>query len=338
MPLSTGAGKLSEALLQAKDVVKHYPVRGGIFSSHRGAVRAVQGVSFDLKKDATLGLVGESGCGKSTLARLIIRLEEPTSGEVFFEGRNVAALSGTEFFRFRRSVQMVFQDPYSSLNPRMTVGEIVRDPLIVHRIGKRAEQVEKVREMLVRVGLPADADMRYPHEFSGGQRQRIGVARALVLKPDVIIADEPVSSLDVSVQAQMLNLLVSLQRDMHLTYLFITHDLSVVEYISDEIIVMYLGRVMESGATVEIFARPAHPYTRALMEARPQPDPERRSEKMVLQGETPSPMNPPSGCPFHPRCPYMIPACTKAVPPLEPVDSDASPSHLAACIRKREIR
>lgn len=327
---------LNPAILQAVHLSKQYAVRGGIFSSRRGAIKAVQDVSFELSEGKTLGVVGESGCGKSTLARLLIRLEEPTSGEVIFDGENLTSLSPSTLFQFRRKIQMVFQDPYSSLNPRLTVEEIIRDPLIVHRMGSRAEQLKRVEELLEKVGLSSEAMSRYPHEFSGGQRQRIGVARALALNPKVVIADEPVSSLDVSVQAQVLNLLVSLQKDMGLTYLFITHDLSVVEFISDEIIVMYLGRIMERGETRAIFAKPAHPYTRALLDAVPRPQPHKRSEKMLLHGETPSPLNPPSGCPFHPRCAFMIPDCKKFLPVLEAVSAEDS-AHLAACIRKSEI-
>ena len=317
-------------------MVKHYPLRGGIFSKQIGYVQAVQEVSFDLEKGETLGLVGESGCGKSTLARTIIRLEEPTSGSVLFKGRDLAELSRSELFLLRRDIQMIFQDPYSSLNPRMTVGEIVRDPLIVHKMGRGVEQVERVRELLRRVGLSADLMERYPHEFSGGQRQRVGVARALALDPKIIIADEPVSALDVSIQSQVLNLLVSLQKDLGLTYLFISHDLSVVEYISDRIAVMYLGRIVEMGKTEEIFARPAHPYTRALMEAIPVPDPRRGAKKIILKGEIPSAVSPPPGCAFHPRCPFAKEECKEAIPPLEPLDVK-NPDHLVACIRKKEI-
>ena len=327
---------MNRAILKAVHLSKEYPIRGGFLSSKRGAIKAVQNVSFELPEGKTLGVVGESGCGKSTLARLLLRLEEPTSGEVIFDGENLANLPPSKLFAYRRKMQMVFQDPYSSLNPRLTVEEIIRDPLIVYRIGSRAEQLKRVEELLQKVGLSAETMKRYPHEFSGGQRQRIGVARALALNPKVVIADEPVSSLDVSVQAQVLNLLVSLQKEMGLTYLFITHDLSVVEFISDEIIVMYLGRIMEKGTTQTIFAKPAHPYTRALLEAVPRPEPKKRREKSLLPGETPSPLNPPSGCQFHPRCAFMIPDCKKTLPELEAV-SAADPSRLAACIRKAEI-
>ena len=287
-----------------------------------------------------LGLVGESGCGKSTLGRTVLRLEEPTAGRVLFEGADLAHAKGDALFRLRRELQVIFQDPYSSLNPRMTVGEIVREPLVVHRLGSRAEQVEKTRALLETVGLTGDMLERYPHEFSGGQRQRIGIARALALDPRLVIADEPVSALDVSVRSQVLNLLLRLQRERGLTYIFISHDLSVVEHISDSVAIMYLGRIVEKGPTEQIFARPAHPYTRALMAAIPVPDPGQRRQTAPLRGEAPSAMSPPSGCPFHPRCSYAIEACRSIVPPLEPVGiatNHPSPDHVAACIRKDEI-
>ena len=326
-----------DTFLGVRDLVKFYPLRGGIFSRKIGMVQAVQGVSFDLAKGETLGLVGESGCGKSTLARVIIQLEKPTSGDVIFKGRNLAGLSRKELFPVRRQIQIIFQDPYSSLNPRMTVGEIIRDPLIVHKQGSRGEQNSKTKHLVSCVGLSPDVLDRYPHEFSGGQRQRVGIARSLALDPELIIADEPVSSLDVSVQSQVLNLLVSLQKEFGLTYIFISHDLSVVEYLSDRIMIMYLGKIVETGAAKEIFSHPAHPYTRALMEAIPVPDPARGEKKIILKGETPSPVNPPSGCAFHPRCPYVIKECREVIPLLEPLDSDKSADHLCACIRKKEI-
>ena len=267
-------------------------------------------------------------------------MEEPTEGTVLFEGKDLAHASGKELFRLRRDIQMIFQDPYSSLNPRMTVGEIVREPLLVHRVGTRAEQVQKVRELLEVVGLPEDTLGRYPHEFSGGQRQRVGLARALTLEPKLVIADEPVSALDVSVQSQVLNLMVRLQRERNLTYVFISHDLSVVEYISDTIAIMYLGRIVEVGPVETIFERAAHPYTRALIEAIPVPDPTHGHEAKPLEGEAPSALSPPPGCPFHPRCPFAIAACSEALPALEAVgasEEDGGREHLAACIRKGEI-
>jgi oligopeptide/dipeptide ABC transporter ATP-binding protein len=326
-------------LLVVEGLKKYYPVRGGVFAAKIGDVRAVDGVSFSVQEGETLGLVGESGCGKSTLGRAIMRLENPTDGRVFFEGADMAHASKSELFRLRRDVQAIFQDPYSSLNPRMTVGEIVREPLLVHRIGTKAEQVEKVRALLETVGLTGEMLDRYPHEFSGGQRQRIGIARALALDPKLVIADEPVSALDVSVRSQVLNLMVKLQRERDLTYIFISHDLSVVEHVSDSIAIMYLGRIVEIGPADTVFAKPAHPYTRARMEAVPIPDPDMRHEAAPVKGETPSPVNPPPGCPFHPRCNYAIPACSQAIPPLEAVapENGAAREHLAACIRKHEI-
>ena len=327
-------------LLEVEDLQKHYPVRGGVWGRTIGTIRAVAGVSFSLLPGQTLGLVGESGCGKSTLGRTLMRLEEPTAGSVRFEGRDLAHASPASLFGLRRDIQMVFQDPYSSLNPRMTVGEIVREPLVVHRIGSRAEQTARVRELFETVGLSADAIGRYPSEFSGGQRQRIGVARALALEPKLVIADEPVSALDVSVQSQVLNLMVRLQRERGLAYVFISHDLSVVEHVSDTVAIMYLGRLVEKGPVDRIFGQPAHPYTRALMQAIPSVDPRQRREAAPLAGETPSPMAAPPGCVFSSRCPHVQEACRQAMPALEPVPSpDASPEreHVVACIRHDEI-
>jgi peptide/nickel transport system ATP-binding protein/oligopeptide transport system ATP-binding protein len=341
-------------LLQVEEIRKHYPVHGGIFGGKIGAVRAVDGVSFTLRAGETLGLVGESGCGKSTLGREIVRLEEPTDGRIRFEGVDLASISGDALFQLRRDLQVIFQDPYSSLNPRMTVGEIVREPLIVHRIGTRAEQVARVRELFEIVGLRGDMLDRYPHEFSGGQRQRIGIARALALEPRLIVADEPVSALDVSVQSQVLNLMVRLQKERGLAYLFISHDLSVVRHVSDRIAIMYLGKIVEIGDADEIFDRPAHPYTRALIEAIPVPDPAVQRRSVPVRGEAPSPIAPPSGCAFHPRCPFAVEACRSVTPPLEPVHGRGAGesvgetaggngkliddlSHLASCIRIGEI-
>jgi len=323
-------------LLEVDDLRMHYPVRGGIFGAKIGDVRAVDGVTLSVAAGETLGLVGESGCGKSTLGRAITRLEEPTGGRVRFAGKDLATASKEELFRLRRDMQIIFQDPYASLNPRMTVGEIVREPLLVHRVGTKAEQVEKVRALLETVGLTGEMLDRYPSEFSGGQRQRIGIARALALGPKLVIADEPVSALDVSVQSQVLNLMVRLQRELGLTYVFISHDLSVVQYISDTVAIMYLGRIVEKGPVDRIFERPAHPYTRALIAAIPVPDPDQRRDTAPLAGEAPSPIAPPPGCAFHPRCPFAIDACKRQVPMLEPVVS-GEPAHLTACIRAGEI-
>jgi len=320
-------------LLVVEDLTKHYPVRGGVWGRTLGSVQAVAGVSFTVHKGQTLGLVGESGCGKSTLGRTLMRLEEPTSGRVSFEGRDLAHASPAELFGLRRDLQMVFQDPYSSLNPRLTAGEIVREPLLVHGMGSKAEQNERVRGLFETVGLSAEMMARYPGEFSGGQRQRIGVARALALGPKLVIADEPVSALDVSVQSQVLNLMVRLQRELGLTYIFISHDLSVVEHVSDSVAIMYLGRIVEQGPVRTIFDQPVHPYTQALIRAIPLPDPRRRRQAVPLQGETPSPMAPPPGCPFSSRCAFAIDACRQAVPPLLPVGDGTQASHRVACIR-----
>ena len=330
---------MTAALLEVRDLHKHYPVHGGIFSRTVGTVRAVAGVSLSVHAGQTLGLVGESGCGKSTLGRTLMRLEDPTSGQVLFDGNDLAQARGKALFKLRREMQMVFQDPYSSLNPRLTVGEIVREPMLVHGMGSRAEQLERVRDLLATVGLGADALQRYPSEFSGGQRQRIGVARALSLNPRLVIADEPVSALDVSVQSQVLNLMVELQRERGLAYVFISHDLSVVEHVSDVVAIMYLGRIVEMGPVRRIFDHPAHPYTRALMLAIPSGDPRQRRAAVPLAGEAPSPMAALPGCAFASRCPYAIDACRQAVPALEPVAvaaADTQP-HVAACIRRDEI-
>jgi oligopeptide/dipeptide ABC transporter ATP-binding protein len=331
---------MSAALLEVDDLHRHYPVRGGIFARALGTIHAVAGVSFKLMPGQTLGLVGESGCGKSSLGRTLMRLEEPTAGRVRFDGRDLSQARGPELMRLRREIQMVFQDPYSSLNPRLTVGEIVREPLVVHGIGSKATQLERVRELLATVGLAADAMQRYPSEFSGGQRQRIGVARALALEPRLVVADEPVSALDVSVQSQVLNLMLRLQRERGLTYLFISHDLSVVEHVSDVVAVMYLGRIVEMGPVRHLFERPAHPYTRALLQAVPTGDPRRRREAAPLAGEAPSPMQRPGGCAFAARCPHAAEGCRAVQPVLEPVQAvqaAADVPHVVACVRRAEI-
>lgn len=326
---------MPEPILRVQALSKHYPVRGGIFSRVKGVVKAVQEVTFDLHPGETLGLVGESGCGKSTLGRTVMRLEEATDGKVLFDDRDLAHADTKELFTLRRNLQMIFQDPYSSLNPRMTIGEIIREPLDIHHLGSRKDQEQRVVDLLESVGLKGEMTSRYPHEFSGGQRQRVGIARALALNPRIIVADEPVSALDVSVQAQVINLMVGLQKKLGLSYLFISHDLTVVEYISDTIAIMYLGRIVEKGSKEQIFANPRHPYTRALLASAPVTDPLARTASVPLEGEIPSPMNPPAGCAFHPRCPYAKPECRAVVPPLEP--AIVGSSHVVACIRKNEI-
>jgi peptide/nickel transport system ATP-binding protein len=315
------------ALLRARGVEKHFPVRRGVLQRTVGYVRAVDGVDLEVGSGETLGLVGESGCGKSTLGRALLRLVEPTAGSVEFDGRDVLAMRGTAMKELRRDMQIIFQDPVGSLDPRMTVREIVGEGLAAHGLGSAAEREAKTREILERVGLRAEASGRYPHEFSGGQRQRIGIARALVLRPRLVVADEPVSALDVSIQSQVLNLLVELKRDFNLTYLFIAHNLAVVGYISDRIAVMYLGKVVELAAAEELYRRPLHPYTVALLSAIPQPVPGRRRQRIVLEGDVPSPISPPSGCRFRTRCPLAQQICAEVEPPLE----SKEPGHLAAC-------
>ena len=327
----------SAPLLEVQDLHKHYLVHGGVLGRAVGTIRAVAGVSFTVHAGQTLGLVGESGCGKSTLGRTLMRLEEPTAGHVLFGGRDLAQARAAELLKLRREIQMVFQDPYSSLNPRMTVGEIVREPLVVHGIGDKTAQQQRVRELLQTVGLDGDVQQRYPSEFSGGQRQRIGVARALALDPRLVIADEPVSALDVSVQSQVLNLMLRLQRERGLAYVFISHDLSVVEHVSDAVAIMYLGRIVEMGPVRHIFDRPAHPYTRALLQSKPAGDPRRRRASAPLAGEAPSPMALPPGCAFSSRCPHATADCRQAPPLLQAVQPAAMREHVVACIRHLEI-
>ncbi len=300
----------NETILEVKNLVKHFPItKGFLFQKKVGAVQAVDDVSFFIHRGETLGLVGESGCGKTTTGRVILRLMEPTSGEAHFEGRNIFKLSKEDLRRMRRDMQIIFQDPYSSLNPRMTVGDIIGEPLEIHNLARGKEKLRRVQELLEIVGLSPYHANRYPHEFSGGQRQRIGIARALAVNPKLIICDEPVSALDVSIQAQVLNLLEELQKEFGLTYLFIAHDLSVVKHISDRIAVMYLGRIVEVADAEELFANPQHPYTEALLSAVPIPDPAIRRERIILPGDVPSPVNPPAGCRFHTRCLYAQEGC-----------------------------
>ncbi|MGK2934976.1 MAG: ABC transporter ATP-binding protein [Gemmatimonadaceae bacterium] len=331
-PVGNGAGARSgEPLLSVRNLTKAFRSRKGLFGPAE-IVYAVNDVSFDVHDGETLAIVGESGCGKTTTGRSILRLIEPTSGEITFAGQNVAELKGGALRRMRREMQIIFQDPFSSLNPRMTVGAIIREGMLIHGLASRAEADKRAGDLLEEVGLRADYASRYPHEFSGGQRQRIGVARALSVQPRLIICDEPVSALDVSVQAQVINLLQDLQRERSLTYIFIAHDLSVVEHIADRVAVMYLGKIVELGNSVALFSRPLMPYTQALLSAAPVPDPTRKRERIVLQGDVPSPANLPSGCVFHPRChhPAKDEACTKIVPPLEEKES----GHFAACIKQ----
>ncbi|WP_096438081.1 ABC transporter ATP-binding protein [Alteribacter populi] len=318
----------SEHLLEIKELKKYYPVRGGFFRRRIGDVKAVDNISFDLKRGETFGLVGESGCGKSTAGRTITRLFKPTSGEIFFEGENITNIYGSKLRNMRKDIQMVFQDPYASLNPKMMVGSIVSEPILNYRNVSEKKVRDEVMDLLTKVGLPEDAYFKYPHEFSGGQRQRIGIARALALKPKLIVADEPVSALDVSVQSQVLNLLKSLQKEFNLTLLFIAHDLSVVKHMSDRIGVMYLGNLVEVADADEIYRNPKHPYTKALISAIPQPDPRNKSERIILKGDVPSPMNPPVGCPFHPRCPEAMPECSEKKPHLKEVNQGQTVSCL----------
>lgn len=316
-----------DVLLSVRNLVKYFPITGGMFSHVVGNVKAVDGVSFDVKKGETLGLVGESGCGKTTTGRAVLRLIEPTSGQVIFEGRDIVKLPKSEMRAMRREMQIVFQDPFGSLNPRMSVGEIIEEPLIIHHIGTNQERQKRVRELLEVVGLAAYHIRRYPHEFSGGQRQRIGIARALALNPKLVVADEPVSALDVSIQSQILNLMEELQKEFGLTYLFIAHGLNVIRHISERVGVMYLGVMMEIADSDAIYKHPLHPYTEALFSAIPIPDPSIRRERIILQGDVPSPVNPPSGCRFHTRCPIAQDVCKVERPPLK----ESAPGHWVAC-------
>lgn len=321
---------MSTPLLRVENLVKSFPIYGGVFSREVAAVKAVQGVSFELKKGETLGLVGESGCGKSTLGRCLLRLLEPTSGKVYFHDQEITHLDKNEMRALRRKMQIIFQDPDSSLNPRMTIGAIIEEPLIVHNLFDDAQQRKaRAQELIQLVGLRPEHYNRYPHEFSGGQKQRIGIARALAVEPELIICDEPVSALDVSIQAQVINLLMELQKKLGLTYIFIAHDLKVVEHVSNRVAVMYLGKIVELASSDDLYKDPKHPYTRALLSAIPVPDPKAKDERIILTGDVPSPVRPPEGCHFHPRCPMAIADCKKVVPPLE----EKAARHWAACIR-----
>lgn len=314
-------------LLQVRNLRKTFPIRGGVFGKKIGDITAVDDVSFYVKKGETLGLVGESGCGKSTTGRSILRLYEPTSGEIEFEGKSLLSLNDEEMRKARRDLQMVFQDPFASLNPRQKVIDILEEPLIVHGMGDAKERKEQVHELLHLVGMNQSHAMRYPHQFSGGQRQRIGIARALSTRPKLIVADEPVSALDVSIQSQVLNLMADLQEKFELTYLFIAHDLSVVKHISDRVGVMYLGRLVELADRDQLYKKPLHPYTQALMSAVPMPDPDFPKERIILTGDVPSPANPPKGCAFHPRCAYAMEICKEVRPEFK----DQGGEHYVAC-------
>ena len=313
-------------LLEVKGVKKYFPVRGALGTTVQ-EVKAVNDVSFEMNRGETFGVVGESGCGKSTLGRTILRLTEPTAGQAIFEGTDVFAMGPSELQSLRQDIQMVFQDPYSSLNPRKRIGAILEEPLNIHNIGTPRERTEKVLRILDTVGLQTDQYYRYPHEFSGGQRQRIGIARALMVEPKLVVCDEPVSALDVSIQSQIINLLKKLQQELQLTYLFIAHDISVVRYISDRVGVMYLGQMVEQAPTEAMFADPKHPYTRALLSSVPEPKLDAKRERIVLRGELPSPLNPPSGCVFHTRCPMAKPECKKVLP----VKKELSAGHFVSC-------
>jgi len=320
-------------ILEVKNLKKYFNLSGGFFSrGNKGIIKAVDDISFSIKKGETFGLVGESGCGKSTTARVILRLIPHSSGSVIYEGNDIFDLNSKQMFGVRRDIQIIFQDPYASLSPRMTIGDIISEPLEIHRIGNKTKRIKKVKELLDVVGLNPEHLNRYPHEFSGGQRQRIGIARALALTPKIILCDEPVSALDVSVQAQILNLLANLQREFDLTYLFIAHDLSVVKHVSSRVGVMYLGKLVEIANSKDLYSKPLHPYTVGLLSAVPIPDPEleRKRKRMVLEGDVPSPLDPPTGCSFHPRCPLAKDICSKETPLLKNYGGNGK-EHFAAC-------
>jgi len=328
---------MTDNLLKVEKLKMHFPIHGGILRRKVGWVYAVDGVSLKVKKGETLGLVGESGCGKTTVGRTIARLYKPTAGKVKFDGKNIGSLNHHELREVRRDLQMIFQDPFESLNARHTIQEILQEPFEIHGIGSPADRAEEIIQLLNRVGMDENALTRFPHEFSGGQRQRISIARAIALKPKMVICDEPVSALDVSIQSQTLNLLLELQSEMKLTYLFIAHDLAVVKHISDRIAVMYLGKIVEYADADELYKNPVHPYTYALLSAIPVADPEVKKEKQILSGDVPSPINPPSGCVFHTRCPFVKEVCKIEIPELLPAPGTDSNDHLQACLRAGEI-
>jgi len=323
---------MAEPLLKVTDLKVHFPIGKTLLSAGQ-TVRAVDGVSLEVRRGEVVGLVGESGSGKTTLGRSVLRLIEPTAGSVSFDGEELVGLPPQRMKALRSRMQIIFQDPYASLNPRMSVGQTIGEALLLHHIGTRKERPQRVGDLLQQVGLPREAAARFPHEFSGGQRQRIGIARALAVNPDFIVADEPVSALDVSIQAQIINLIQDLRQALGLSMLFIGHDLSVIEFLCDRVVVMYLGKVMETATAADLYANPRHPYTRALLDAAPVPDPRARRERITLKGDLPSPIAPPSGCVFRTRCPFAIADCAKAIPPLETVGND----HSVACIRAAEL-
>ncbi len=324
----------SPVLLEVKDLKKYYPIKSGWFSKEKASVKAVDGVSFTVHQGETLGVVGESGCGKSTMARTILRLNEATAGQVIINDQDILALKSEALRKARQHMQLIFQDPYSSLNPRLTVEQIIIEPLVIHNWGTKAERKARVEDLIEIVGLTKRHLKRYPHEFSGGQRQRIGIARALALNPRLVVCDEPVSALDVSIQSQVLNLLKELQQDLGLTYIFIAHDLSVVKHISDRVAVMYLGKIVEIANSKDLYSNPQHPYTQALLAAIPEPDPNKRKDRVLLTGDVPSPANPPSGCRFHTRCHYATDICSQQ----EPQAQEIEPGHFAACHHIGELK